>query len=142
MDCHNFRNKLSSILVNCKRNFALSDFLFVCSLHVKSKRVYRYVCDLKLSLYSYREFFFTFSDGLECKVFVPGQQKEKTLKECSEWELLNLRIDDICSLTDDVITCIKEENPDFKIYVKATVDKALEVKSSFLLILKHPKRGT
>ena len=75
---------------------------------------------------------FLLSDGLECKVFIPGQQKEKTLKECTEWELLNLRIDDICSLTDDVIRCIKEKNPDFKIDVKVTVDKALEVKLSFL----------
>ncbi|XP_066919495.1 uncharacterized protein [Clytia hemisphaerica] len=68
-------------------------------------------------------------DGLECKVFVPGQQKEKTLKECTEWELLNLRIDDICSLTDDVIKCIEQRNPDFKVDVKATVDKALEKNS-------------
>lgn len=59
-------------------------------------------------------------------MFVPGQQKEKMLSECSDWELLNLRIDDICTLTDDVVKHIMKHNPKAE-NVKETVDKALEV---------------
>ena len=57
---------------------------------------------------------------------VPGQQKEKMLSECTDWELLNLKIDDICTLTDDVVKHIMKLNPKAE-DVKATVDKALEV---------------
>ena len=59
-------------------------------------------------------------------MFVPGQQKEKMLSECTDWELLNLKIDDICTLTDDVVKHIMKLNPKAE-DVKATVDKALEV---------------
>ena len=59
-------------------------------------------------------------------MFVPGQQKEKMLSECTDWELLNLKIDDICTLTDDVVKHIMKLNPKAEV-VKATVDKALEV---------------
>ena len=65
-------------------------------------------------------------DGLKLKVFVPGQQKEKMLSECTDWELLNLKIDDICTLTDNVVKFIMKLNPKQQ-DVKATVDKALEV---------------
>ena len=74
---------------------------------------------------SYLTFVFTL-DGLKFKVFVPGQQKEKMLSECTDWELLNLKIDDICTLTDDVVKHIMKLNPKAE-DVKATVDKALEV---------------
>ena len=74
---------------------------------------------------SYFTFVFTL-DGLKFKVFVPGQQKEKMLSECTDWELLNLKIDDICTLTDDVVKHIMKLNPKAE-DVKATVDKALEV---------------
>ena len=70
--------------------------------------------------------FFLLLDGLKLKVFVPGQQKEKMLSECTDWELLNLKIDDICTLTDDVVKNIMKLNPKAE-NVKATVDKALEV---------------
>ena len=59
-------------------------------------------------------------------MFVPGQQKEKMLSECTDWELLNLKIDDICTLTDDVVKHIMKLNPKAE-DVKVTVDKALEV---------------
>ena len=59
-------------------------------------------------------------------MFVPGQQKEKMLEHCSEWELLNLRIDDICTLTDNVVNHITSKNPKAE-SVKSTLDKALEV---------------
>ena len=59
-------------------------------------------------------------------MFVPGQQKEKMLSECTDWELLNLKIDDICTLTDDVVKHIMKLNPKAE-DVKAPVDKALEV---------------
>jgi len=61
-------------------------------------------------------------DGLNCMVFVPGAKQEKTLEECSDWELLNLRIDDICSLTDRVIEAINKPDEN----IKSIVDKALE----------------
>ena len=63
-------------------------------------------------------------------MFVPGQQKEKMLSECSDWELLNLRIDDICTLTDNVVNYIMKINPTAK-DVKATIDKALEVNTFY-----------
>ena len=59
-------------------------------------------------------------------MFVPGQQKEKMLSECTDWELLNLKIDDICTLTNDVVKHIMKLNPKAE-DVKVTVDKALEV---------------
>ena len=82
-------------------------------------------CFLKSNIFTSYFTFFTL-DGLKLKVFVPGQQKEKMLSECTDWELLNLKIDDICTLTDDVVKHIMKLNPKAE-DVKVTVDKALEV---------------
>ena len=73
-----------------------------------------------------------FVDGLKFKVFVPGQQKEMKLEKCSDWELLNLRMDDICTLTDDVVQHILKLNPTAE-KVKTKLDKALEVFSVFTI---------
>lgn len=77
--------------------------------------------------------------GLDYKVFVPGLLAEiespyKKFGECNAWELLNLRIDNICNLTDNVVNHIVKNTPspgksneEAKADIKAKVDAALEV---------------
>ena len=39
-------------------------------------------------------------------VYVPGLDQKKPLKGLTDWEVLNLNVDDICKLTDDVKTTL------------------------------------
>lgn len=56
------------------------------------------------------EFIVYFLGGLQTSVYVPGAQGYKTLGECSHWELLNLNIDDVCSMTEDVKKQLNDPN--------------------------------
>ena len=71
---------------------------------------------------------FFFSVGKDCPVFLPKHQSNKKFGHCTTWELLNLRIDDICELTDSVVAWIHANSGSGKTEeeIKQQVNAALE----------------
>ena len=80
---------------------------------------------------------FIYLAGLSFPVPLPKEGAgSKRLEECSTWELLNLKIDDICNMTDDVVTYIHKKQPrKAKEDIKSDVDAALEVEVKHVLEL-------
>ena len=76
------------------------------------------------------EIWFDFIDGKSLKVHIPTKKWKISLEECTTWELLNMTIDDVCKLTDDLLTWVAEKNPSTTVdALRKKFDALLEVKT-------------
>ena len=65
--------------------------------------------------------------GLNTEVIVFDEKSQKlvgvALKDCSKWQLLNMDVDEICSLADTVVKNMKVNNNDTESQFKTLIDK-------------------
>jgi len=52
------------------------------------------------------------STGANFPVYIPKRGEKVALKECTSWELLNLPVDDVCTLTEDMLKFIDPKKVD------------------------------